>query len=183
MSILERKQHYLFIFISFFSQEYMFNIILELYDECNVKDSNWKCFHHLKRISECVSWAGRTACPQAALTCGAVLPQRRVSLHARSAHGRRTGNGCVKEGETAWVKATFWPEVKSRGAWLMAISESKALLYVQGTQVTPMVRIYPLKNGSKWILFFLKRKDPSKPAITQSGKSSYTYTYQVSNWK
>lgn len=44
----------------------------------------------------------------------------------------------------------------------MAISESKGLLYAQGTQVTaatPMVQIYPLKNGStgKWI-FFKKEK-------------------------
>lgn len=114
-----------------------------------------------------MSRAGRTACPQAALTCGAVLPQRRFSLHARSAHGRRTGNGCVKEGETAGVKATFWPEVKSRGAWLMAISESKGLLYVLWLHVTAATQIYPLKNGSKWI-FFKKRKKKKTPQSLRS---------------
>lgn len=46
----------------------------------------------------------------------------------------------------------------------MAISESKGLLSVQGTQVTAaaMVQIYPLKNGSKWIFKKRKKKRPFK---------------------
>lgn len=47
-----------------------------------------------------------------------------ASLHGRLAHSRGTEDGHIKEGETAGVKATLWPEVKSVGSWMVGASES-----------------------------------------------------------
>lgn len=52
-------------------------------------------------------------------------PTETLSLHGRLAHSRRTGDGLIKEGETAGVKATLWPEVKSGGSRPVGISESR----------------------------------------------------------
>lgn len=52
-------------------------------------------------------------------------PAETLSLHGRLAHSRRTGDGLIKEGETAGVKATLWPEVKSGGSGPVGISESR----------------------------------------------------------
>lgn len=93
--------------------------------------SKERCFHYRKSISERVPCPRRTARPRAAVACGAAFPLRRFSWGARLAHSRRTGNTCVRVGETAGVKATFWPEVKSGGAWLMAVSESKGQIFAR----------------------------------------------------
>lgn len=54
-------------------------------------------------------------------------PTETLSLHGRLAHSRRTGDGLIKEGETAGVKATLWPEVKSGGSRPAGISESRGV--------------------------------------------------------
>lgn len=54
-------------------------------------------------------------------------PTETLSLRGRLAHSRRTGDGLVKEGETAGVKATLWPEVKSGESGPTGISESRSL--------------------------------------------------------
>lgn len=161
MVIIESKKHYLFIV----SQEYVFAMILGLYDGCNVKED--AITTERASLSACRGPAGQ-------LVPRPRSPAEPVSLRARSAHSRRTGNSCVKEGETAGVKATFWPEVKSTGLWLMAISESKGLLYVQGMHIsaaTPMLQMYPVKNGRKWILFLKEKEKPFKAKI----QSTYMY--------
>lgn len=95
---------------------------------------------------------------------------RGFSLCARLAHSRRTWNACVREGGTAGVKATFWPEAKSGGAWLMAISESKGQIYVQGmymTATTPIGdKVFPTTNGKPcFIIKALFKKTSNVKAI------------------
>lgn len=48
-------------------------------------------------------------------------------LHGRLAHSRGIGDGHIWEGETAGVKAIFWPEEKSGGVWVVGASESRGL--------------------------------------------------------
>lgn len=95
MLIIEsKKTHYLFIV----SQEYVFGVILELYDGWNVEEDAFT--KERKSISERVPRPRRTARPQAALTCGAgfftcqVGPQQenREQLRKRRRNSRSKSN-------------------------------------------------------------------------------------------
>lgn len=62
---------------------------------------------------ELVSPPSRRARPQAALTCGASFSTGKVLCVAGWPTAGGAGDSHIREGETAGVKGTFWPWVKS----------------------------------------------------------------------
>lgn len=63
-------------------------------------------------------------------------------LHGRSANSRGTLDGHIREGETAGVKATVWPQVKSGGSSPVGVSESRGCCPTGLSLHVPVYRLF-----------------------------------------
>lgn len=63
-------------------------------------------------------------------------------LQGRSAHSRGTSDGHIREGETAGVKATIWPQVKSGRSSPVGVSESRGCCPTGLSIHVPVYRLF-----------------------------------------